>query len=102
MLHNIVPIWANKIVLQKTVIYMFIKVYQEPDSVCVCVCLRACGWSTHCGLSYAFVDISGNAVLLISSKNYVVFFRQQLMRLYLLICCVKQICLFDTNNMKDI
>lgn len=23
--------------LQKTVIYMFIKVYQEPDSVCVCV-----------------------------------------------------------------
>lgn len=75
MLHNIVTIWASKIILQKTVIYMFIKVYQEPDSVCVCVC------STHCDLPYGFIDILGNTVLwvlweycIMSNKTYVVLF----------------------------
>jgi len=59
--------------LQKTVIYMFIKVYQEPDSVCAHVCV-------HMWLEYPlwfviwFVDILGNDVLLTSSKNYVVLF----------------------------
>lgn len=70
MLRNIVTILASEIMLQKTVIYIFINVYQEHDFVCVCVCV----WSTLCGLSCGFIDTLGNAVLLTSSKSYVVLF----------------------------
>lgn len=61
-------ILVSMIKLQKTVIYIFIKVYQEYEWVCVCV------WSTLSGLSYGFIDPLGSPVLLISRKSYVVLF----------------------------
>lgn len=90
--------------LQKCVIYIFIKVYQEPDSVCVCVC--GCGWSTHCGLSYGFIDMLRNAVLLVSSKTFAIHFYIRANATVSLdlhvIFPAECICFTNTKNMKAI